>query len=64
MKGQESKRRLKDMKTKIEQIEKLTLELKHLGDGIPVVEKNVQCFLNTAYVLKFGIADVAEIDID
>jgi len=63
MKGQESKRRLKDMKTKIEQIEKLTLELKHLGDGIPVVEKNVQSFLNTAYVLKFGISDVAEIDI-
>jgi len=51
------------MKTKIEQIEKLTLELKHLGDGIPVVEKNVQSFLNTAYVLKFGISDVAEIDI-
>jgi len=63
MKGQESKRRLKDMKTKIEQIEKLALELKHLGDGIPVVEKNVQSFLNTAYVLKFGISDVAEIDI-
>ena len=53
---------LKEMKLKVEQIEKLVCELKDLGQGIPFVEQNVQSFLNTVFVLKFGISDVAEID--
>jgi len=53
---------LQEMKSKIEQIEKLALELNDLGKGIPVIEKNVDHFLNTVFVLKFGISDIAEID--
>jgi hypothetical protein len=53
---------LQEMKLKIEQIEKLACELNDLGQGIPVIEKNVQIFLNTVFVLKFGISDITEID--
>jgi hypothetical protein len=53
---------LQEMKSKIEQIEKLACELNDLGQGIPVIEKNVQIFLNTVFVLKFGISDITEID--
>ena len=58
----ENKIHLNKMKSKIEQIDKLARELKDLGQGIPVIEKNVEQFLNTIFVLKFGIADVVEID--
>ena len=51
---------LQKMKSKIDQIENLSYELKKLGPGIPVIEKNVQGLLNTVYVLKCGISDVAE----
>ena len=53
---------LQEMKFKIEQIEKLASELNDLGRGIPVIEKNVQNFLDTVFVLKFEISDIAEID--
>jgi hypothetical protein len=53
---------LQEMKLKIDQIEKLACELNDLGQGIPVIEKNVQSFLNTVFVLKFGISDITEID--
>ncbi len=53
---------LQEMKSKIEQIEKLACELNDIGQGIPVIEKNVQNFLNTVFVLKFGISDITEID--
>ncbi len=53
---------LQEMKSKIEQIEKLALELNDLGQGIPVIEKNVDHFLNTVFVLKFGISDIAGIN--
>lgn len=56
------KAQLKEMKSKIERIEKLASELNELGQGIPAVEKNTQILLNTAYVLKFGIADIANIE--
>jgi len=61
MKSQQ-KTLLQEMKSKIEQIEKLALELNDLGQGIPVIEKNVDHFLNTVFVLKFGISDIAEIN--
>ena len=61
MKSQE-KTPLQEMKSKIEKIEKLACELNDLGQGIPVIEKNVQNFLNTIFVLKFGISDIADID--
>jgi hypothetical protein len=58
----QEKIRLQEMKSKIEQIEKLAWELNDLGQGIPVIEKNVQNFLDTVFVLKFGISDIAEIE--
>ena len=58
----QEKRRLQEMKSKIDQIEKLAWELNDLGQGIPVIEKNVQNFLDTVFVLKFGISDIVEID--
>ena len=58
----QEKTSLQEMKSKIEQIEKLARELNDLGQGIPVIEKNVEHFLNTVFVLKFGISDITEID--
>jgi hypothetical protein len=52
---------LGEMKEKIEEIERLVLELKTLGKGVPVVEKNVRGLLSFTYVLKFAISDVAEV---
>ena len=53
---------IKEMKNRIEAIEKLVLELKDLGAGVPVVEKNARSILSFINVLKFGISDVAEIE--
>lgn len=53
--------RLREMREKIETIERLVLELKELGKGVPVVEKNACSILSFVYVLKCGIPDVAEI---
>ena len=50
------------MKDKIDEIEKLAFELKELGQGIPAVEKNSRSILCAAYILKFGISDIAEIE--
>ena len=61
MKSQQ-KTLLHEMKSKIDQIEKLARQLNDLGKGIPVIEKNVDHFLNTVFVLKFGISDIAGID--
>lgn len=56
--------RLREMSEKIEEIERLVLELKELGQGMPVIEKNACSILSIIYVLKFGISDVAEITDD
>ena len=53
---------LQEMKTKIDQLEKLALELKELGQEVPAVEKNSRDILSATYNLKFGISDIAEID--
>ncbi len=53
---------LREMKVRIDQIEKLALELKELGRGVPAVEKNSRNILSATYNLKFGISDIAEID--
>ena len=52
---------LKDMKEKIEKIDGLVLDLKELGKGIPVIEKNTRCLLSFVHALKFGISDVADV---
>ena len=51
---------LMDMKGKIEEIERLVLELRDLGRGMPVVEKNAQSILSFTHVLRHGISDLAE----
>lgn len=53
---------LQEMKTKIDRLEELALELKELGQGVPAVEKNSRDILSATYNLKFGISDIAEID--
>jgi len=52
---------LKAMKAKVEQIEKLTLDLRQSGAGIPVIEKNTRTILGITHILKFGISDPAEV---
>jgi len=43
--------------------ELLRAEFPQIGEYEIIVEQNVQSFLNTVFVLEFGISDVAEIDI-
>ncbi len=50
-----------DMKQKIEEIDRLVFELKNLGRGIPVVEKNARSILSFTHVLRFGISDLVEV---
>lgn len=50
-----------DMKQKIEEIERLVFELKDLGRGMPVVEKNSRSILSFTHVLRFGISDLVEV---
>ena len=52
---------LEDMKQKIEEIDRLVLELKDLGRGMPVVEKNARSILSFTHVLRFGISDLTEV---
>jgi hypothetical protein len=53
---------LRKMKTRIDQLEKLALELKELGHGVPAVEKNSRNILSAVFNLKFGVSDVADIE--
>ena len=59
---QEDGLRLRNMKNKIDEIERCVLDLNELGNGVPVIEKNVRSILSFVQVLKFGICDVAEIN--
>ncbi len=52
---------MKEMKASVEKIEQHILELKALGVGIPVVEKNTRALLSIVNNLKFGIVDPAEL---
>lgn len=52
---------LKGMKATIEEIERLVLDLKTSGAGIPVIEKNVRIILSFVNVLKLGVVDPAEL---
>ena len=52
---------LRKMKENIEEIDRLVLELKDLGAGTPVVEKNARCILSFTHVLRFGISDLVDV---
>ena len=60
--GHENQVVLRKMKTRIDQLEKLALELKELGHGVPAVEKNSRNILSAVFNLKFGVSDVADIE--
>ena len=53
--------RLREMRDKIEEIERLDLDLRELGDGMPVIEQNARSILSFVHVLECGISDVAVI---
>ena len=52
---------LKEMKRKIEEIDRLACELADTGRGLPVIEKNVQGIQSFTHALKFGISDIADL---
>ena len=52
---------IKTMKKKISEINQLAEELKEIGKGMPVVEKNARCILSFTHALKFGISDIVEV---
>jgi len=52
---------LKEMKKKIEEIDRLACELAEIGKGLPVIEKNVQGIRSFIHVLRFGISDIADV---
>ena len=52
---------LKEMKRKIEEIDRLARELADTGRGLPVIEKNVQGIQSFTHALKFGISDIADL---
>ena len=51
----------RDMKQKIEEIERLAIQLKEMGKGMPVVEKNARSILSFTHVLRCGVSDVVEV---
>jgi uncharacterized protein (UPF0335 family) len=53
---------LRQMKDKIDQIDRLAIELKELGAGIKTVEKNSRNILSATYNLKFTISDIADLE--
>ncbi len=53
-------KQLKEMKRKIEEIDRLARELADTGRGLPVIEKNVQGIQSFTYALRFGISDIAD----
>ena len=53
--------RLRQMKDRIDQIDRLAQDLQSLGEGVPAVEKNSRNILSAVYALKFGISDIVDI---
>ena len=52
---------LKEMKKKIEEIDRLARELADSGKGVPVIEKNAMCIKSFTHALRFGISDLADV---
>lgn len=50
---------LRAMDRKIREIEEGVLELKELGQGLPMVEKNAESIQSFVQALKFGVSDLA-----
>jgi hypothetical protein len=52
---------LKEMKTRIDEIERLATELETMGKDTPAIEKNARCILSFTHALKYGVSDVADL---
>lgn len=53
---------LLEIKDRIDGIERLALELKDLGKGVPAIQKNARSILGVTHALRFGISDIVEIE--
>lgn len=53
--------RFKQMKIRIDKIDQLLFEMKELGQGMPVVDKNVRCIQGFTHALGYGISDLADL---
>ena len=53
---------LEEMKKIIDQLEGLLTDLNRLGRGMPVIEKNVKAMMSFVAILKYGIADIPQIE--
>ena len=49
---------LKEMAKRIEEIDRLACELKEMGKGLPVIERNVMGIRSFTHTLRFGISDL------
>ncbi len=49
------------MRRKIQEIEKSVLELRSLGQRLPMVDKNTRCILSFTRVLRYAISDPADV---
>ncbi|MBT3388520.1 MAG: hypothetical protein HN417_11350 [Desulfobacula sp.] len=61
MENDDTMNRFKEMKKRIEKIELLLIEIKELGQAMPVVDKNVLCIQSFTHALGFGISDLADL---
>ena len=62
--AQTNLKKLQRFNAKLTQMEKMAVDLKEIGKGVPFIEKNARNILSTIYVLKFGITDIIDVSFD
>jgi hypothetical protein len=50
----------REMSERVREMERLATELRELGRGLPVVERNTGAILSLTRILGFGISDLAD----
>ena len=53
---------LMQIKSRIDGIENIARELKALGIGVAVIEKNARCMSSFTRALQFAISDIADVE--
>ena len=53
---------LEEMKKIINELERLLTDLDRLGREMPVIEKNVKAMMSFVAILKYGIADIPQLE--
>ena len=51
----------KGMSEKVVQIEQLALELREMGQELPVIQQNTRAILAFTHALRFGVIDPAQV---